>query len=285
MSKMIAPPHLAGRSPPRCWRVRLGAVPIPASRSAWWCRSRPAGTTDLLGRIAAAASAEAWGANVVVENKSGAGGNIGAESVAKAPPDGYTLLLGTVGTAVTNQFLYKNMPLRQRADASRRWRCSARSPTCSPCIKSLPVKTAKEYVEYCKKQGPDKVSFGSPAIGGTGHLAMEYFQIAGRLQGRACRLSRQLAGAAGPAGRQHPQHHGQPAALPAAHPVGRAAGAGRQLEQALVRAARRADHRRAGLRRLRCRAVVVRRRARRHAEGDRAEAVGRAGQGRQVARR
>ena len=69
----------------------------------------------------------------------------------------------------------------------------------------------------------------------------------GRHQARACRLSRQLAGHEGPAGRPHPRHHGQPAALPAAHPVGRAARAGRQLGQALVRRARRADHRRAGL--------------------------------------
>jgi len=70
----------------------------------------PGGTTDLLGRIAADHLQNAWGAKVVVENKSGAGGNIGADAVAKAPPDGYTLLLGTVGTAVTNQFLYKSMP-------------------------------------------------------------------------------------------------------------------------------------------------------------------------------
>jgi tripartite-type tricarboxylate transporter receptor subunit TctC len=70
----------------------------------------PAGTTDLLGRIAAQHLAEAWRQTVIVDNKSGAGGNVGAEVVAHAPPDGYTLLLGTVGTAVTNQYLYKNMP-------------------------------------------------------------------------------------------------------------------------------------------------------------------------------
>ena len=70
----------------------------------------PAGTTDLLGRIAAAHLTEVWGQQFVVDNKSGAGGNVGAEIVAKAPADGYTLLLGTVGTAVTNQYLYKSMP-------------------------------------------------------------------------------------------------------------------------------------------------------------------------------
>lgn len=135
----------------------------------------PGGTTDLLGRIAADHLQNAWGANVVVENKSGAGGNIGADLVAKAPPDGYTLLLGTVGTAVTNQFLYKKMPY-DTATAFEPVALFGEVANVLAVNKSMPVSTAKEYVEFCKKQGPNKVSFGSPAIGGTGHLAMEYFQ-------------------------------------------------------------------------------------------------------------
>jgi tripartite-type tricarboxylate transporter receptor subunit TctC len=135
----------------------------------------PGGTTDLLGRIAAEHLQNTWGANVVVENKSGAGGNIGADSVAKAAPDGYTLLLGTVGTAVTNQFLYKKMPY-DTATAFAPVALFGEVANVLAVHKSLPVATAKEYVEYCKKQGPGKVSFGSPAVGGTGHLAMEYFQ-------------------------------------------------------------------------------------------------------------
>ena len=134
----------------------------------------PAGTTDLLGRVAAAYLTEAWGQQVVVDNKSGAGGNVGAEIVAKAPPDGYTLLLGTVGTAVTNQFLYKNMPYSGKDFAPvALFGEVANVLAVDP---KLPVKTAREYVEYCKKQGDNKVSFGSPAVGGTGHLAMEYFE-------------------------------------------------------------------------------------------------------------
>ena len=135
----------------------------------------PGGTTDILGRIAADHLQNAWGANVVVENKSGAGGNIGADLVAKAAPDGYTLLLGTVGTAVTNQFLYKKMPY-DTATAFAPVALFGEVANVLVVNKSMPVKTAKEYVDYCKKQGPGKVSFGSPAIGGTGHLAMEYFQ-------------------------------------------------------------------------------------------------------------
>ena len=134
----------------------------------------PAGTTDLLGRVAAQYLTEAWGQQVVVDNKSGAGGNVGAEIVAKAPPDGYTLLLGTVGTAVTNQFLYKNMPYSGKDFAPvALFGEVANVLAVDP---KLPIKTARDYVEYCKKAGDNKVSFGSPAVGGTGHLAMEYFE-------------------------------------------------------------------------------------------------------------
>jgi tripartite-type tricarboxylate transporter receptor subunit TctC len=134
-----------------------------------------AGTTDLLGRIAAQHLTEVWGQTVVVDNKSGAGGNLGAEIVAKSPADGYTLLLGTVGTAVTNQYLYKNMPY----DSVKSFAPVALFGEVANVLAvhpDMPVKTAQEYVAYCKKQGDNKVSFGSPAIGGTGHLAMEYFQ-------------------------------------------------------------------------------------------------------------
>ena len=112
----------------------------------------PGGTTDLLSRIAAEHLQNAWGAKVVVENKSGAGGNIGAQAVATAPADGYTLLLGTVGTAVTNQFLYKSMPY-DTATAFAPVALFGEVANVLAVNKSLPVGTAKEYVEYCKKQG------------------------------------------------------------------------------------------------------------------------------------
>ncbi|HKV14305.1 MAG TPA: tripartite tricarboxylate transporter substrate binding protein [Reyranella sp.] len=137
----------------------------------------PGGTTDILGRIVAQHLTDAWGATVIVDNKSGAGGNLGADIVAKAPADGYTLLLGTVGTAVTNQFLYKKMPY-DTATAFAPVALFGEVANVLAVHKDFApeVKTAKDYVAYCKGQGPGKVSFGSPAVGGTGHLAMEYFQ-------------------------------------------------------------------------------------------------------------
>jgi tripartite-type tricarboxylate transporter receptor subunit TctC len=172
MSKMMRRTALAG----------LVAAPFVARADTWPSKPirmvvpfAPGGTTDLLGRIAAEHLQNVWGANVVVENKSGAGGNIGADAVAKAAPDGYTLLLGTVGTAVTNQFLYKKMPY-DTATAFAPVALFGEVANVLAVHKSVPVNSAKEYVDYCKKQGPGKVSFGSPAIGGTGHLAMEYFE-------------------------------------------------------------------------------------------------------------
>ena len=133
------------------------------------------GTTDILGRVVAQLLTESMGATFVVDNKTGAGGNVGAELVAKAPPDGLTLLLGTVGTAVTNQYLYKSMPY----DSVKSFAPVALVGEVANVLAvhpSFPAKTLKEFVDYCKAQGPNKVSYGSPAIGGTGHLAMEYLQ-------------------------------------------------------------------------------------------------------------
>lgn len=134
------------------------------------------GTTDIMGRVVAGHLTDAWGQQVVVENRTGAGGNVGADAVAKAAPDGYTLLLGTTGTAVTNQFLYKQMPY----DTAKSFVPVALVGEVANAVmvhKDVPVKTLKEYVDFCKTKGPNEVRYGSPAVGGTGHLAMEYFQM------------------------------------------------------------------------------------------------------------
>lgn len=134
-----------------------------------------AGTTDLLGRISAELLQNALGANVVVENKSGAGGNVGAQAVATAPADGYTLLLGTIGTAVLNQYLYKKMPY-DIANAFTPVALFGEVANVLVVHPKVPVKSAKEFVEYCKKEGTNKVSYGTPGIGSSGQLSMEYFK-------------------------------------------------------------------------------------------------------------
>jgi tripartite-type tricarboxylate transporter receptor subunit TctC len=133
------------------------------------------GTADCLGRIVAQILAESTSSTFVVENRTGAGGNVSAEIVAKAMPDGRTLLLGTVGTAVTNQYLYRYVPYDSEwsftpiALVSEVTNVVVVHPT-------FPAGTLGEFVDFCKKQGSDKISYGSPAVGGAGHLSMEYLQ-------------------------------------------------------------------------------------------------------------
>ena len=109
----VASSSFARRPRSRRRRHALGCArraPGRASRSASSFRSRPAGTTDILARALAPELGKAFGQTFIVENKAGAGGNLGADLVAKSPPDGYTLLMGTVGTQSINPSLYPKMP-------------------------------------------------------------------------------------------------------------------------------------------------------------------------------
>ncbi len=134
----------------------------------------PGGATDILGRIVADHLSKAWNTQVIVDNKTGAGGNLGSDLVAKSPPDGYTLLLGTVGSAVTNQFLYKNMPF-DTATAFTNVALVGEVANVLAVHPSVPAKTLQEFIALAKSK-PGQINYGSPAIGGTGHLAMEYLQ-------------------------------------------------------------------------------------------------------------
>ena len=96
---------------------------------------------------------EATGSTFIIDNRTGAGGNISAEIVARAPPDGMTLLLGTVGTAVTNQYLYKYVPY----DSEGSFVPVALVGEVANVVAvhpSFPATTLKEFVDYCKVQGP-----------------------------------------------------------------------------------------------------------------------------------
>src|SRR5260370_759618 len=131
------------------------------------------GTADFLGRVLAQILAESTSSTFVIENRTGAGGNVSAEIVAKALPDGQTLLLGTVGTAVTNQYVYKYVPY----DSDWSFTPIALVGEVTNVIvvhPTFPAGTLREFVDYCKGQGPAKVRYGSPAVGGAGHLSMGY---------------------------------------------------------------------------------------------------------------
>lgn len=130
----------------------------------------PGGAPDTLGRVLA----EKWGAlgqPVTVENKPGAGGNIGADLVAKAPGDGHTLVIGTVGTHAINPALYAKMPYNHVKDFTP-ISFLASTPNLLVVNKDVPASNVKELVELAKKQ---QLNFGSSGSGTSIHLSGELF--------------------------------------------------------------------------------------------------------------
>jgi len=134
----------------------------------------PAGTTDILARAIGQKFTEAWNQSVIVDNRPGANGNIGTEVAAKAPADGYTLLMATAGTHGINPGLYPKLPY----DAIKDFvpiTLAAIVPNIVVVNNSLPVKNVKELIAY-GKANPGKLTYGSPGVGSTGHLSSELFK-------------------------------------------------------------------------------------------------------------
>jgi len=131
----------------------------------------PGGTTDIIARSLAARLGTELRQTVVVENRPGAGGNIGAQAVARAQPDGYTLLLSTAGPLSIHQHLYKN-PGYDPATSFAPVALVAAVPIMLVANPSAPFKTVAELVDYARKH-PGKLSYGSQGNGTTSHLTME----------------------------------------------------------------------------------------------------------------
>jgi tripartite-type tricarboxylate transporter receptor subunit TctC len=126
------------------------------------------GPTDVLGRIVAARMGEVLGQNVIIENVGGAGGMTGAAKVAQSKPDGYTMVLGTVGTHAQGQTLYKR-PLYNAATDFTPVALIAEVPIVLIVRKDLPVSNLQEFIAYAKKN-QDKMQFGSAGAGSATHL-------------------------------------------------------------------------------------------------------------------
>jgi tripartite-type tricarboxylate transporter receptor subunit TctC len=134
----------------------------------------PGGPLDIMGRGLSQKLHEAWGQPVVVENKPGAGGGIGAEFVARSPGDGYTLLMGAVSTHAINPSLYATVPYEPHKDFIP-VALVAQVPNVLVVHPSLPVWSVKDLVQYAKAK-PAALAFGSGSTGSTGHLAGELFK-------------------------------------------------------------------------------------------------------------
>lgn len=138
----------------------------------------PGGTTDILARAVAGELSKSFGQQFVVENKAGAGGNIGADAVAKSAPDGYTLLMGTVGTQSINKWLYAKMPFDPQKDFTPVTMVAG-----VPNVMVVPAEKAREnnintvtdFIRHAKAN-PGKLNMASSGNGTSIHLAGELFK-------------------------------------------------------------------------------------------------------------
>ncbi len=133
------------------------------------------GTTDITARIVAEALTRLHKQTFVVENRPGAGGNIAAQEVANAAPDGYTFLMGTPGTQAINQFLYPKMPYDTKNDFAP-VSFVVRVPNVLIVHPSIPANNPKEMIDFLKRAKPGSVAYGSPGNGSTGQLSTELFK-------------------------------------------------------------------------------------------------------------
>ncbi len=131
----------------------------------------PGATSDLLARTVAERLSATWGQSVIVDNKSGVGGNIAAAYVARAPGDGYTLMVGTDAMMTSNVFLYKNTPFDPVKDFAPITNASA-NIICLAVHLDLAVNSVAELIAYAKAN-PGKLQYGSSGIGSPHHLAGE----------------------------------------------------------------------------------------------------------------
>ena len=134
----------------------------------------PGGASDALARIVGQKLSEKWGQPVVIENRAGAGGNIGMDAVAKSPADGYTLLMSYVGSHAINVSIYKKLPFDPEADFSA-VATLANVPFVAAANATVPASNMKELAAYAAK---NPISFGSAGNGSVNHLLGEMFNTA-----------------------------------------------------------------------------------------------------------
>ena len=159
----------------------LLAAAVPAHSQTWPAKPvrivvpfPPGGTTDIVARSLGAELQKMWQQPVVIENKPGAGGNIGADAVAKSAGDGYTLLMGTVGTHAINQALYAKLPYDPVKDFVPVTLCAA-VPNVMVINPKLPVNSVAEFIQYAKAN-PGKLNMASSGNGTSIHLTGELFK-------------------------------------------------------------------------------------------------------------
>lgn len=140
----------------------------------------PGGSTDVMARIVAEGLATRLKQQAVVDNRTGAGGTIGADAVAKSPPDGYTLVMGSIGTHATNSLIYPRMPYDTEKDFEPITQVAAVSLVLV-VHPSVPAKSVTELIELLKKE-PGRYNYASGGTGASQHLAGELFKYMTKTQ-------------------------------------------------------------------------------------------------------
>ena len=163
---LLATPVQAQTSPAAAYPAKPIRLVVPFT---------PGGSTDILARAIGQELSRAWGQSVVIDNVPGAGGSIGADKVAKSPADGYTLLMGHIGTLAVNPSLYPKLPYNPVTDfAPVAW--VARVPNVLVIHPAVPAKTTQELVALAKAR-PGQLNYGSGGNGSAANLATEYFKM------------------------------------------------------------------------------------------------------------
>ena len=174
----------------RCAATCLGGLLLAASLAAHaqdypakpvrWVVPFPAGgPLDIVARVIGVRLSETWGQPVIVDNRPGAGGNIGAEVVAKSAPDGYTIVMGALSTHAVNVSLFRKLPYDPVRDFAPVTLISE-VPNVLVVNPAVPAKTVAEFVAYARAN-PGKLNFASGSTGSAGHLAGELFKTRARV--------------------------------------------------------------------------------------------------------
>ena len=145
----------------------------PAKPVRWISPFAPGGGADITSRAIGLKLSEYWGQQVVIDNRGGAGGNIGTELAAKSPPDGYTILLGTVGAMAVNPSLFSRLPFDPVKDFVAVTQ-AAEALNALVVHPSLPAKNVKEFIALAKRR-PGELHYGSSGQGAADHLSGELF--------------------------------------------------------------------------------------------------------------
>lgn len=135
----------------------------------------PGGSSSIIARAFAAEMEKGLGQPIVIDNKGGGGGNVAMAEVARADPDGYTLIIGHIGTLAVNPFMYDKLPFDTNRDFAA-VSLFAKVPQIFVVHAAVAAKDLREFVALAKQQ-PGKLYYGSAGNGSAGHLAIEYFKL------------------------------------------------------------------------------------------------------------